>query len=548
MRSDFNISPLSKVEAKSFLYQIGNDEYYIRGVFINPNGDQVPLNKQSLKEIIIKDSIYEPFLDLKIVLIDSDNAFQRTKQGSGQNLIKGFNYRGDGKDIFYLEINPIKDATMKSSINGELNLEYNNVFSLRNIFACVDEKSIILNGESCKEITCIDYDKKQLLERKTQYNSTYALEDDTLPFSEAAYVAGGVAKPETSPIFYKDNSERAVPTGKSIRKILTSTLQKSEDELFYKSTVKEVVGQSGGFSTNERKLITNFEDGASKIFYTSDADSNAYDDIEYLYKYHVSDGNKQAFSYLKKDYYGGKYTFLSVDNIFKKAVRGGKAGPFMLEKLLVTGATSVSENTQTSSPVTPFQTASFNNKSVIADAKFFNPSFNLIKDKISTKIVHSYDHENKQFNIFKKDSNMTKAKGKFKEIFTNPINSEYSPSIISSPGLDGNENYENVYSLYGNDEVTARSLGVNKLLRNLMATNLACELTLFGQMFRKAGRFISVERGNNYKSNEFDDKFIGIYYILNVSHSFIGNNEYVNKIYAIKTYYNKDLQNIEGLK
>jgi len=525
MRPDFKYSPLLETEAKAFLYQIGSDEYYIRGIFINPNGKTVPITKQSLMEIRIKDSIYDPFTDLSICLMDTDDAFQRTVQGEGGNKIEGFTYRGDGKDLFYLEINPIRDTKDVNNINSESNISYNNVFSLRNLYACVDEKTVVIDGYRCKEITCIDSDKKKLLEKKTQTNSTYVINQED--------------NEETSPTFYRDNSERSAPTGKIIRKILTDTLGRKDEDIFH-NKVLTVKGE-------DKSVIMNFENGASNVFYTSNADMNAFDDLNYLYEIHVSDGDENAFSYLKKDYYGGKYTLLSIDEIYKKAVRSGSAGPYMIENLVITGATSVSEDKQDSTPVTPVGTASFNNKSIIVDCKFYNPSFELLRDQATTKVVHSYDHENKTFNMFKNESNMSGIKQKFKTIFVDPLGENYEPSILLSPDLDSNTNYENVYSLYGNDIITAKAFGQNKLLKNLLATNLSVELTCFGQMFRKSGRFISIDRGNNYKGNNFDNKFTGIYYILNVEHNFIGNNEYFNKIYAVKTYFNKKIDNVEGL-
>ena len=54
-----------------------------------------------------------------------------------------------------------------------------------------------------------------------------------------------------------------------------------------------------------------------------------------------------------------------------------------------------------------------------------------------------------------------------------------------------------------------------------------------------AGRFISVDRKGSYVDNDFDNKFLGIYFILSVDHQFI-DNEYYNKIVAVKTYHFND--------
>ena len=521
MRPDFQNSPLLKNEVKPFIFKIENDEYFIRGIFINPNGDKVSITKQNLRSITINDNIHEPFVNAEILMMDTDNSFERTKQGSGVNEIKGFNFRGDGKDVFFLQIIPIKDIKNKTEILTQENFEYNRVFSFQNLFAVVNEETLIVDGQTYKNIKLEDYDRKKLSERKIQYNSSYtkqSLKEGEIPI----------------PTSFKSNSERSSYTGESIYDILTVGLKKSEKDLF-----------NIDYDQTGIKIINNFEKGLNKIFYTSDSKKTSLDDINYLVNVHVSEGANKTFSYLKKEYFTGKYTFESIESMFKKAIVNGGAGPYGLEKLTITGESSISEDTN-SKKVKVAGLAEFNNKSVIIDAKFFNPWYEMKKEVFNTKIVHNYDHENKEFNIFKRNSSMTAARTQYKSIFVDVFGENSYSSFISSPGLDTNESFEDVYSLYG-DENNAFSKGQNKLLKNLLMTGLAVDITVPGQLLRKAGRFITIDRANNYTNNDFDSKFLGTYFIIKCDHLFDGDNKYANKIYAVKTYFNDNIKNVEGL-
>ena len=83
-----------------------------------------------------------------------------------------------------------------------------------------------------------------------------------------------------------------------------------------------------------------------------------------------------------------------------------------------------------------------------------------------------------------------------------------------------NKSFKNLYSLYGENDEIRLGEGLNKLLKNVMVTNLAAEITVKGQLFRKTGSFISIDREGLYVDNLFDKKFLGIYFIVDIDHPF----------------------------
>ena len=93
----------------------------------------------------------------------------------------------------------------------------------------------------------------------------------------------------TSPRFSFSNKDREVSTGICIKNLLKNILlAKSFDQIV------DVIGDD---------FTPDFEDGVSKIFYTSTGNNNAYEDLLYILSKHVSDYSNNDFSIFKKERY-----------------------------------------------------------------------------------------------------------------------------------------------------------------------------------------------------------------------------------------------------
>ena len=66
---------------------------------------------------------------------------------------------------------------------------------------------------------------------------------------------------------------------------------------------------------------------------------------------------------------------------------------------------------------------------------------------------------------------------------------------------------------------------------------MGVEITVKGQLQRKSGRFFSIDRAGDYIDNPYDNKLLGIYFILDVQHLFVDDTSYLNKLIAVKTYH-----------
>ena len=81
------------------------------------------------------------------------------------------------------------------------------------------------------------------------------------------------------------------------------------------------------------------------------------------------------------------------------------------------------------------------------------------------------------------------------------------PNLPLTVMQTSNYAYNSVYSEYGGNKLISKAYGINKLLKNALVTNLGVEILVKGQLSRKSGNFISVEREGDYLSSKFDNKF-----------------------------------------
>jgi hypothetical protein len=508
-----NLAETIQSSSKDNEYIINNQKYIIDLVFVSPDGSVLSLSKNNVKVLNINDNVFNPFNVSSISFTDKDNSFQRLKVDKTEtefepqlDILNGYNYRGDGRDFLFIQIIPVENENNPYGVQTD---DYNKVFGYRNLFVCVDDNTNIDNGEEIKTFNLIDFDEKILQERKSFFSSSKLIEAE-------------------KPITQLSNKEREVETGKCIKKLLKDSLLSKSDE-----QIVETVDN----------LTPNFEDGISKLFYTSPANNSSLDDLFYLYKKHVSDNSVNDFSLLKKENFTNKYTLLGVNNLFKNAYNSDdSAGLYNLEKIVITGSgdsESLIENTKK----TPTTIASFGEFSEVKNIKFFNTDSLLNSEKLVTKALHSYNFDQKEFNIEKENTDIVNVRKVYDANYVEHMKGDKNkpfPNFLVNQSKSINLSFENDFSLYGESREMRIGEGLNSLLKSSLVSNLAVEITLKGQLFRKTGRFISLDREGRYVDNLFDDKFLGIYFIVDVNHAFIGDKNYNNKILAVKTYIFKD--------
>ena len=268
-----------RTDISSFVNLISDKNYIFRATLINPKSLTINLQKSAILELDIEDNVYNPFFKGHVVIDNRDNVIERFKtdstlsEFSNKSLLRGYRTRGDARDILLLSILPVD----KGVTEGEYNMmsdSYYEVFGLQLMFVISDEIDTSNENSVVKRYTIQDFDYQILSERNTFFSTTSLLEGK-----------GDIAN--------LTNDEREATTGKIIKAILQTVLQD-------KSVIKTEV-------INGVAVTPDFEDGASKLFYSSPANYTAIDDISYMYSLHVSDNAYKDFAFLNKNQYTGEY-------------------------------------------------------------------------------------------------------------------------------------------------------------------------------------------------------------------------------------------------
>lgn len=517
MRNDNIFNTGQSLNFEKFVYQIDKKSYYFRATLINPDGSITDLKKGAIKELKIVDNIFNPFTNGHIVIDDTNNALERyvedpTSTEFTPNIrpFAGYNVRGDNRDIILLDIFPLilKD---KSYIQPpEFFLK---VSSYKIAYFLSNETTIVKDGISCKKYDLIDMDEALLRSTKLFFSTTSLLNSKNV--SDLT------------------NLERSVNTGTIIKSILKQGLG-GDDVVAVENKAVDGV---------QTKVDVNFEKGSSSLFYTSPADNSAYDDLMYVYGLHVSSEGTQDFSFLNKDNYTGEYTLESCESVFNKAYKNNAAGEYFLENLTLGGGQDTSNLIQ-SERKSPADALKLGEMGDIIQAKFFNTSGTDIENKIKTVLVHSYNFGSKNFLIDSYNGNIENVKKSFTKNYVSNMKGKQgnpAPNFIITNNKKQNYNYENVFTIYNlDDDFIKLAVGKNKMLRNALTLNLGVEVIVEGGLHRHAGKFFSIDRSGNYIDNKFDNKFLGIYIILEVHQYFDNDNIYRNKIIGVKTYHYED--------
>ena len=520
MRFD-SIFSYAKDDFKRFIHLINNKNYSFRATLINPKRLFIDLQKSAILELDIEDNVYNPFLDGHIVIDNTENVIERFKtdpsltEFNDKTVFQGYRTRGDARDILLLSILPIEGGEDNYNLGSD---SFNAVFGLQAMFILTDEEDLTTETGKSKKYRIQDFDYQILKERKSFFSSVSLLGKKT-------------------DVSNLTDAEKSVPTGKIMKEILKIAL--SNDDVIFREKV------------NGTETTPYFEDGSSTLFYSSPAENSALDDLSFIYGLHVSGSSKKDFSFLNKTQYSGEYSLESASSIFKKSFnkQTDSGGQYFIENFTMAGQRDVNNIIQ-NDVKKPAGALEFGETGDIIDVKFFNPPGGEYQNKLKTNLVHSYNFQNKKFVIDGVNGNIENVKKDFTELYVSPMKGKDTPKpyFLVNNTQKTNLNYDNVFTIFGQDNDFIRlSVGRNKLLKDALKLNLGVELTVQGGLHRQAGKFISIDRTGSYIENDFDNKFMGIYFVLSVNHIFVKDTTYLNKIVAVKTYSFTDLNNEENI-
>jgi hypothetical protein len=543
-----------------YIHNINNSFYNFQVALISINGpDSVvsqDIKPSSIKSLMIEDT-YQNFYQQGYIVIDnsydvierevdktadpnSPQAYMPHNNNGKVEIGPGskpkdlsFLFKGEARDILRVDIMPKLDEKNLDSNGNELQQE---VFRMVYDFAIYDSE----------EITGENPDQKY---KKLYFWDLYyqLMTEKNVPFSTANYTA---AK-NTSLL---DDSEREMPTGLAIQALINETFP-VEDGYPAEISYREAGGRSQtlttGMSGTDPMSYKNidWDIGGSNIFFSAPARYKAIDSLTYLLSRHVSNVDSDFdMCLLHLNRYPRRFSLTSIKQQFEEAYNKetDTPGDAYVETVKIGGYTQDDGKNFYDHAFTPSGGLYFQKIGTVKSFSFDNMPGKYSQQELTSRFVHSYTYDEKQFNIDALRNSVEEAMKVYKKNYVNPLisSNETPPFPNFAPGQyrSKNINIDNVFSVSSDSNDQRLSVGRNRFLYASILTNNLISFRLPGSTHRQAGSFIGIDRDGAMTSSKFDDKLLGIYIIIGVKHMFSGS-EYYTDLHCIKTYNFSPIEN-----
>lgn len=479
---------------------------------LNDDGRYQEVKPGVIKQMVISDNFLNFFNIGYIILDNTFDVIERNTPENKQNNNRGFVFKGDSRDFLSVDIMPNLNEGSFSGISKKDQADQ--IFRIQTNYAIYNSEDINGDqpGQKFKKLHFWDAYYELLLE-KNSYFST----------ANSSLLASGVN------ILNADNQDRGIYTGDAIKQFLTEFFNRDDG---YPATIGEI-----------------FDRGDTKIFYSSPANYKGIDTLEYLVNRHVSsqDNNYDA-AFLRLEKGTPVFNFESLKSIFSKAINvdNGKLsiGEYYLETFKI-GEYSDIQNTAsiTKSTFTPPNALFFQKIGTINNfsADFMAGQYS--QQAISNNIMHAYEFDSKAFCVDENRNTLASTMSAYSNNYVQPFNKPGTNTAFANfiPGAYRTDikNSNNQFTVM-TDANQRLAFGRNRSLHNLIFHNNSILFRVPGSTHREAGKFIGIDRDGNFETTDFDNKVLGIYFILEVKHIFSGDT-YENELRCVKTYNISDI-------
>jgi hypothetical protein len=466
--------------------------------------------------------------------------------------ISSYMFRADGFDYLRVCIKPInKSKNKKANIadsgksipelmteDSKWILSY--LFSITNIEDINDVPG--LKGPMGPYMKCIKlsfHDFRYQILKTTNLEYSTALSPD--------------AKQET--LLY---NKGGIPTGKAMLEIFNKALTNPENGGSQNLTIPP----------NPEK----WDDGIGELFYTSPAQYNAEDDVEYLLANHVSSaalGSTQeavgppnpnqprdmCLLHTERPASTTQIESICLSPLTKFFQQAGAEfsapGPLQYEHFYVTGDTDGSSGTMS---VFKAPVGAVDNNVDIKTAKYgqiisysfvdIAPSINA--EEFRTTPVHSVDLRERKFKIENKTNDVIAARKAIadgylsKKVYLEKEAGEKN-FLLQIHESKKRVNVFPTFSLNADNPLIRQKNGLHKLLYNGVFQNQCICFSVLGLTLRESGTFIAIDKTKGSSSNDYNNKLYGQWFVIRVDHIFEGG-QYINTIYAVKLHRSQPLE------
>lgn len=477
----------------------GDMEYEFTAFLFNPDsgGQAFILRPEAIIELMIEDDINDHSHTGYVILDNTRDHLERPPIEGGSTYL----FRGDARDVFRFILTPVLNPDQITTQNQE---KVRELMTLNFDFIVYDIEDYFEGGSKRRKLYFHDLFKQLLGEQGSS-------------FSTAKFITNAA---------YLNNEDRGLNTGIILSKLIEGGLSKED-----------------GLSTS----FINFDTGSTKLFYSSPVDYRVTDCIQYVLSKHVSSQqNNFDKCILRIERYTRKWSLISLAEYFSRAYRKStdSAGDLFLENYLLEGLKD--RNTKTLNATVkraPTYAPYLANNAILSNYSFI-PSSGLTQQAVIGSAVSSYGHKNKAFRVDMQETSFERLAEVYKQNYVAPMKGEKgSPSSNLYPNKY-RVDQKNIDLMFSTSEYNPQQrlgIGRSDSLKDALMLNSTISFTAPGVTYRQSCRFIGVDRNDDSFNCTFDDKMLGIYFIVNTKH-IIKNNTYTNSIVAIKSSDYRDIK------
>ena len=531
-----------------YTYNINNNFYTFQVTLISINGPTETkgqdIKPSAIKSLVIEDS-FKNFFHKGYIIIDNsydvierdvDNTldpsspqyYNNVGQAGSGNL--GFLFRGEARDILRIDIMPRLDESNFDS-QGDINTQA--VFRMVYDFAVYNSEEIAGSEPSQKYKKLFFWDLYYQL--MTEKNTS---------FSTSNYL-------NVQDINQLDDIERGIPTGLAALALIKeafpdgseypANISYRDSKGFTTQTITDVNATIANYNPETYQNI-NWDIGGGNIFFSTPTKFKAIDSLNYILSRHVSNiGSNYDQCFLRLERYPREFSLKSLRQYFNQAYDNNNdiPGNYYLETIKIGGYDQGDGKDFYGHAFTPAGGLYFERIGTVKSFSFDNMPGLYSQQELVSRFVHSYNYDNKQFNIDALANSVEEAMKAYKDSYVDCLisSNEYPSYPNFAPGQyrDKNINIDNVFTVINDDPNKRLAVGRNRFLYASVMTNNLISFRLPGSTHRQAGRFIGIDRDGAMVTSKFDDKLLGIYFIVEVKHHF-NDGEYYNDLHCIKTY------------
>lgn len=482
---------------------INKTEYDYKVVLINPENFFFILKPEVIKELVINDNFNDYFANGYLIYDASYDVLERPPGGSNTAAqIPAYSFRGDSRDILKIEITP---RSPKSIANNTEQANYKSVFSLFYEFAIYNSEDVISDTPSKKyrKLYFHDVYRQILLERNVPFTTTQNVSSSNI-----------------------NDTNRLMFTGDAMKKLIQQTFPISD-----------------GFTVN----FADFESGSTQTFFSAPAHYKAEDSLQYLLNLHVSskDSNYDK-AILQIERYPKRWSLLSLKTYFDDAYKASNdsGGQLFLEKFILGGSSDSTSNVATQVVIrrAPSIAIFLSELSTIENFSFITPAGQYTQNLILSNITYNYNPGAKSFSVDTGSNDFVNTQSLYHDNYVKSLKGYQglpSSNIVSNILRDTNQNVKHTYST-AVDIIQRLGSGRSDTLLQSIWHNNGITFRVKGATYRQSGRFIGIDRDDSLPDSRFDNKVLGIYLVVGVTHTFT-NNDYYTDLTCVKTYNFKDL-------